>query len=120
MSRKNIFRIIAVLFIGAAIYHAAAFFAPAFSHGGAHWRHASFWVIDLLCAWYLLRRPRWFVAAFGVLTLETLCSHGAHAWMLWHTERRLDWLSFAVLIVVPFTLVLLIRDAQERRPQPMA
>ncbi|MGA3136906.1 MAG: hypothetical protein ABSC88_13035 [Terracidiphilus sp.] len=120
MSRKNIFRIIAVLFIGAAMYHAAAFLVPAFSYGGAHWRHAAFCVIDLLCACYLLRRPRWFVAAFGVLTLETLCSHGAHAWMLWHTGRRLDWLSFAVLIVVPLTLVLLIRDALDLRSRPVA
>jgi uncharacterized membrane protein HdeD (DUF308 family) len=116
MSRQALFRMIAILFVAAAIYHAAAFFQLELSDGGVHWRHAAFIAIDLLCAWYLLRRPWWFVWAFGLLTLETLCGHGAHAWMWWHTERRLDWLSFAVLIAVPLTLVLLIRDRRWRRP----
>jgi hypothetical protein len=112
VSRETLFRIIAILFAGAAIYHAAAFLQPAFSTVGAHWRHAAFCAIDLLCAGYLLRRPRWFVWAFGLLTLETLYGHGTHAWMWWQTEQRLDWLSFAALISVPLTLALLI---QERR-----
>jgi hypothetical protein len=115
VSRATLFRILAVLFAGAAIYHAAAFLEPAFSAGGSHWRHAAFCAIDLLCACYLLRRPRWFVAAFAALTLQAFYSHGHHAWMLWHTQRRLDWLSFAVLAVVPFTLALLIADGFERR-----
>jgi hypothetical protein len=115
VSRAILFRILAVLFAGAAIYHAVAFFLPAFSAGGSHGRHAVFCAIDLLCAWYLLRRPRWFVAAFAALTLQVLCGHGHHAWMLWHTQRRLDWLSFAVLAVVPYTLALLIADGIERR-----
>jgi hypothetical protein len=77
VSREALFRILAVLFAGAAVYHAVAFFDPAFSDGGAHWRHAVFCAIDLLFAWYILRRPRWFLWAFGLLTLETLWSHGS-------------------------------------------
>jgi hypothetical protein len=115
VSRETLFRILAVLFAGAAVYHAAAFLEPAFIVGGSHWRHAVFCAIDLLCAWYLLRRPRWFVAAFAALTLQALCGHGHHAWILWHAQRRLDWLSFAVLAVVPWTLALLIADGIERR-----
>jgi hypothetical protein len=41
------------------------------SDGGGHWRHADFVAIDLVCAWYLLHRPRWFVWVFGLLTVET-------------------------------------------------
>ena len=115
MSRETLFRIIAFLFVGAVIYHAVAFVESGFGSGGTHWRHAIFCGIDLLCAFYLLWRPRWFVVAFAVLTLQTLFSHGTHAWMLWHTERHLDWLSFAVLIVVPWTQALLITDGIERR-----
>ena len=120
MSRESLFRILAVLFVGAAVYHAVAFFHPAFSNGGAHWRHAFFYATDILCAWYILRRPPWFVLAFSLLTIQQLCSHGAHAWMLWRAEGRLDWLSFAVLIVVPCTLALLMRDALDRGSRPMA
>jgi hypothetical protein len=115
VSRENLFRLIAVLFVSAAIYHAVAFLEPAFSNGEAHWRHATFCGINIFCAWYILRRPLWFVVAFAVLTLQQICSHGAHAWMLWHTQRQLDWLSFTVLVVVPCTLALLIVDGIERR-----
>jgi hypothetical protein len=119
VSRESLFRILAVLSAGAAVYHAAAFFHPAFGDGGAHWRHAFFFAIDSLCAWYLISRPRWFVCAFGLLTLETLWSHGYYAWMLWRAAGRPDWLSFAVLIVVPCTLALLMRDALDRRSRPI-
>ena len=115
MSRKLLFRIISVLFVGAAVYHAAVFLHPAFRSGGAHWRHAVFFLIDLVCAWFLLKRPRWFVFAFGALTLETLYGHGMHAWMMWNTHGQIDWLSVCVLIVVPLTLALLIEDTLKRR-----
>jgi len=39
---------------------------------------------------------------------------------LWRAEGRLDWLSFAVLIIVPCTLALLMRDALDRGSRPMA
>jgi len=104
ISRETLFRILAVLFVGAAIYHAIAFFLSAFSAGGSPWRHGIFCAIDLICAGFLLRRPRWFVTAFGILTLQALNSHGHHAWMLQHEQRRLDWLSFAVLLVMPLTM----------------
>ena len=120
MSRESLFRILAVLFVVAAAYHAVAFLEPASGIGGTHWRHGCFMAIDLLCAWLILRRPRWFVWAFGLLTLETLWSHGSHAWKLWRGDGLLDWLSFAVLIVVPFTLGLLIQDAFDRRSRPTA
>jgi hypothetical protein len=120
VSRATLFRILAVLFAGAAAYHAVAFFDPAFSNGGAPWRHAFFCATDILCAWYILRRPRWFVLPFSLFTIQQLCSHGAHAWRLWRAEGRLDWLSFAVPIVVPCTLALLMRDALDQRPRQQA
>ena len=114
MSRRTLFRIFALLFVAAAIYHAAAFAHPALSEGGTRSRHAAFFAIDLLFAWYMLKRPRWFVAAFSLLTLETLYGHGLHAWKLWHDQGRLDWLSFAVLIAVPCMLAFLIAEARGR------
>jgi uncharacterized membrane protein len=115
MSRESLFRVISILFVGASIYHAAVFFHPAFGVGGAHWRHAVFFLIDLVCAWFLLKRPAWFVFAFGALTLETLYGHGTHAWMMWRAEGQIDWLSIGVLIVVPLTMALLIENAMRRR-----
>ena len=115
MSRSALFRLIAALFVAAALYHLAAFLQPAFGIPGARWRHALFCLIDFLCAWYLTRRPRWFVGAFAVLTVYSIWSHGSQAWRLWHEQERLDWLSFSVIAVVPLALALLIRDALDRR-----
>ena len=114
MSRQTLFRIFALLFVAAAIFHAAAFAHPAFSDGGTRMRHAAFLVIDLFFAWYMLKRPRWFAAAFFLLTIEALYGHGLHAWKLWRDQGKLDWLSFAVLIAVPCMLAFLIADARGR------
>jgi hypothetical protein len=114
VSRETPFRIFATLFAGAAIYHAVAFFYPAVSDERSHWRHAAFCGIDLVCAWCLIKRPKWFVVAFLLLTFEAIWGHGKHAWLLWHMQSRIDWLSLAVLIVVPLAMALLVKDARRQ------
>jgi len=120
MPREWLFRLIAVLLILAATYHAVGFLAPALGIPGVRWRHALFVSIDLLCAWYVLRRPLWFVAAFSLLALQQLYSHSTRAWVWWHMERRLDWVSILVIALTPLALVLLIKDAHDRRSRPKA
>jgi hypothetical protein len=114
VSRATLFRIASVLFLAASIYHAVAIMLRL----GTPWRNGLFCAIDLVFAWFLLKRPLWFVFAFGALTIEALLSHGSHAWLLWHTERRADWLSFFVLVTVPCAFALLVRDAYDRRSGP--
>jgi len=110
-----------VLFILAAMYHAIGFLAPAFGLSGARLRHVLFVVIDALCAWYILRRPLWFVAGFTLLTFQQLYSHNARAWVWWHAGKRLDWISFIVIALIPVALALLFKDTCDRRskrPEP--
>jgi hypothetical protein len=115
MSREILFRIFATVFLAAAAYHAAACLHPAFSLGGSPARHAAFAVIDAMCAWGLLCRPRWFVVVFGALTAEAIWSHGKRAWILLEAEQRIDWISLLVVLLVPCVLVFLIKDAVDRR-----
>lgn len=110
MSRETPFRLIAVLSIFAAIYHVAAFAAPALAIPGTPWRHVLFAVFGIICAINLLHRSEWFLLAFAALTLQQLYSHGMRAWEWWYIEHRLDWISFGVLLVLPIALTLLAQD----------
>ena len=115
MTRETLFRIFAAGSLAAAAYHVAAYVHPAFSFGGSPARHAVFAVIDSICAFLFLRRPLWFVFVFATVAAETVWSHGRLAWRLLQTEERYDWLSIAVVFLVPVVLVFLIKDAVDRR-----
>jgi hypothetical protein len=110
---KTTFRLFALIFVAAAAYHLLAL-APGFSIPGTHWRHALFVAIDFLFAGLLLLRPRWLVFPFLVLTVHSLYSHGSHAWMWWRSERRVDWLSLGVVIIMPIMLAVLIVERRKR------
>jgi hypothetical protein len=73
--------------------------------------------IDSSLAVLFVRRPRWLVWAYALLTVQVLHSHGLGAWELWVTEHRIDWISVAVSIAAPAILVLLVVD-RRRTPVP--
>ncbi len=114
-SRESLFRLCSLAALAAALFHAAAMVSPAvaqleYEPTYPAWRHVVFIVIDGSLAWFFLRRPRWLVWAYGVLTMQVLNSHGLGAWRLWIDEDRIDWISVAVTLVAPAILVLLIAD----------
>lgn len=115
MIRETLFRIFAAASLAAAAYHVAVYVHPAFSPGGSPARHAVFAVIYAICAFLFLRRPLWFVFVFALVAAETVWSHGMHAWRLLQNEERFDWLSIAVVLLVPVALMFLLHDAWTRR-----
>jgi hypothetical protein len=118
--RDLLFRVSAVGAVIAAMFHAAAMLSPAiarleYSPTYPAARHVVFIIIDLALGWLLLRRPRWLVWAFAVLTLQQLNGHGRGAWTLWTEHRRIDWISVVVSVFALAVLALLIID--RRRPR---
>jgi hypothetical protein len=113
------FRLAAAGAVVAVGIHVAALAIPAF--GAAHypgypaWRHVVFVAIDAAAAWLFLRRPAWFVWAFGALTLQVLYSHGGSAWSSWQRDGHVRWIDAAALIAIPVALVLLVMDHRARR-----
>ena len=106
----------------AAGIHVTALAVPAFGTAAYSptypaWRHVVFVVIDATAAWLFLRRPLWFVWAFGVLTLQVLYSHGGSAWANWERNARIAWIDAAALIAIPLALGLLVDDYRRRRAQ---
>jgi len=112
---RVVFIVIAAAFGLAALFHVAALVAPAIAEPSPPWRHALFAATNVAVAIGVLRRPRLFVVAFALLTAQQLVSHGAYAWGLWMSERRIDWASAVVLVAMPAVLALLVYDARWKR-----
>jgi len=115
MARQVLFRIVAIAFAAGAGYHAAASVYPAFHVAGSPARHAAFAVLYALCAYFLLKRPWWFVAAFAAVAVHAVSIHGTRAWVLLQEEQRYDWLSIAVVFLMPCILIFLVMDQIVRR-----
>jgi hypothetical protein len=116
------FSIAAIGALAAAAIHATALAVPAFAAAAYPpayplWRHALFVAIDLILAALFVRRPRWFVWAYAVLTVQVIAGHGGAAWASWHRDGRISWIDAAALVAVPLALVLLVMD---RRTTPEA
>jgi len=113
MNRDRALKLMSCLFALAATYHTLAVALPGLGVPGVRWRHALFVVISAACSGLLLRRPPWFLPAYALLTVQQVYSHGWGVWLSWTVEQRVDWLALAVVVIVPFTLVLLAWDARE-------
>ena len=108
--RRIIFRIVATGLLLAAAFHLIAFALPSLNIRGAHWRHGLFITVNLIGAYYVQRRPPWFIYAFAIVTVQQLYSHGSHAWTLWLSERQLSWADCAALVGLPIALLMLWLD----------
>ena len=123
LTRHLAFRLAAAGGVVAAGIHATALAVPAFgtstySPTYPAWRHVLFVVIDATAAWLFLRRPLWFVWAFGVLTVQVLYSHGGSAWASWDHDGRVAWIDALALVAIPLALALLVVDYWKRRTEP--
>ncbi|MFN8286468.1 MAG: hypothetical protein U0V74_06940 [Chitinophagales bacterium] len=114
-SQKNLniaFKVLAVGALCAAIYHAVGIFYPI--NEAPPWRHGLFVVINLLGAWFLLKRPVACLPIFALIMLQQLYSHGTFLINTWNEAHRIDWPSVFVLIFFPLTAVLLWIDYRNK------
>lgn len=91
----------------AALYHIAGI-VQSFDATPA-WRHALFTGICTICVYGLLKRPKWFVWFFGILTVQQLYSHGSHLLLLLR-EYKFNLIDAAIVLVMPLIFILLLTD----------
>ncbi len=101
------FRILAAASFGAGLYHLAALVSPAFARIASVpwypvWRHLVFIAINFGVAFLMLRRPRWFLWVYLILTVQVLQGHGVRLWRTWFGLHEIQWVDVAV---VGFVLV---------------
>jgi uncharacterized membrane protein len=114
INRDLCFRILAIGAVLAAGYHAAGLAGLLANSQAPAWRHALFIAIDLVLAWYLLRRPLWMFPLFVLLFIQQAVSHGRHAIDLYRSRHVIDYISLVDLAALSIGLVLLTLDARNR------
>ena len=113
---SSIFFALAALSSAAAVYHMVGAAGQLSSDASPPWRHTVFVGIDLLGAWYLVRRPLMLLPAFVLLVCQQYLSHGGRALRWWTESARIDTLSIGTLVMLTVALVLLLVDARDRSP----
>jgi hypothetical protein len=107
-TREILFAACIILAVIAALYHLAGIFYKV--NRSPVWRHALFILINIICIYGLLKRPRWFAWFFGALLLQQWYSHGSDIGWHWENEHRIDWISMAVVLLMPAVFILLLTE----------
>jgi len=103
-----LFRILACMFTGAAIFHLVNIFYR--TDNSPTWRHLLFFVIGIACAYFFLVRPKYFLFLFIILFIQQYYSHGSSLIHQWTETHTVNWISIAVLLAFPCALILLLQD----------
>ena len=124
MNRFRVFfGVCSLVAVAAALFHFAALLSPAinrieYESTYPAWRHVLFIGIDLSLAVLFVRRPRWLVWPYAILTIQVLNGHGRGAWVLWVEHGQTDWISIAASLAAPLILLLLFIDRRWQGASP--
>ena len=120
-ARHILFLIFTVCAFAALIYHAIVIYCS-FSKSPAPLinllavlRHILFILVNIVCIYGTLKRPKWFIWFVLVLTLQQWYSHGSYAITLWQQQHIVHWISVADILLLPFLLILLIADKKNKQ-----
>jgi hypothetical protein len=124
MNKKTvhiIFIIFAILALGALVFHVKEIFYPTTTTKGiislyVLLRHAVFVLINGICIYGIVKRPKWFIGCIGLLTIQQWYSHGTYAIAVWQTLHKIDWISVGVILLMPILFILLIFDSKKNKP----
>ena len=100
----------AVLFVAAAGFHGWRAAFPVTGDESTPLRHLVFVAINLLAAAGVARRSSWFLVLFPLLIGQQIASHGGLAWRLWISRGEVDWISLAIVFLLPLTWLVLWRE----------
>jgi hypothetical protein len=113
-TRHITFIAFAILAFTALVYHAVAIYHPEtpapLINLVAAIRHAFFILVNIVCIYGILKRPKWFIWFVAALTLQQWYSHGSYAIELWQKQHIIHWISVADILLLPVLLILLRAD----------
>lgn len=111
-TRHTAFIAFAVVAALAMLYHVRGIFYPTILTPA--WRHSLFVIINAVCMYGCLKRPRWFTWFIALLTVQQWYSHGSYAVELWKTQHQIHWISVADIVLLPLLLLLLVADKKNK------
>lgn len=112
---RILFRLMALGYATAAMYHVAALAVPAFARTAypptyPPVRHIAFVMVDSLTSFLFLARPRWFIWPYVALTVQILQGHGLRGWQTWLDKHQLNWIDAITVFGALLGLALLLFD----------
>jgi hypothetical protein len=114
-TRKMVFMVFAALAFAAMLYHTIGAVQP--FDATPVWRHTLFIGINTICIFGLLKRPKWFVWFWGILTIQQLYSHGSHFINLLQ-QHKFNFIDAGVVLLMPIIFILLLKDKKSTIPSP--
>src|SRR5436190_706138 len=106
---SGLFKVVALFFVAAAVFHGLHVFVPAPEDAAGALRHAVFVFINLVVAAGLWFRPAALRFVFGFLVVQQVASHGTTAWTTWSTQGSIDFVSIVIVLLLPLLWVVLWR-----------
>ncbi|MFZ1529792.1 MAG: hypothetical protein WAT19_13630 [Ferruginibacter sp.] len=107
-TKKIVFKVSAVLFFIAAVYHGAGIFFPV--NESPAWRHLLFVFICLFGVVGCIKRPPVFLYFIGLLSLQQYYSHGSYLIKIWKETHHIHFISVAVLIFLTVLFFILLNE----------
>ena len=111
MTTRRPYIVFAAMFGVATMYHFIGALGFAF-YLSPQWRHAFWVVVDGGMASAMLHPRPWMIAPLAAITVWSLYSHGWIMFLVWRVTGQIQWLSLAVVIVLPVMLAQLICDSR--------
>lgn len=113
IENKQVFNLAAFLTFVTGIFHLIGIFYEVNDRSTAH--HVLFTIINAICIYGFIKRPKFFVFAFGALVVHQYYTHGGSLlrhWKDYHTFKY--WIDFFIVLFAPVFLVYLIKDWKTR------
>lgn len=110
--RNNLLKTFAALAFAAALYHIVGVIHKV--NDSPAWRHLLFAGINLFCGYGFIKRPTYFTYFITALLIQQYYSHGSYLIQTWLQASKIHWISIAVLVVLPFSLICLIEDGKSK------
>ncbi len=112
MSNEQVFKLAAFLTFVTGTYHFIGIFYEVNSRTPAH--HVLFTVINAICIYGFIKRPKFFVFAFGALVVNQYYTHGGSLLRHWEAYQSINWIDFFIVLFAPIFFVYLVKDWRAR------
>jgi len=112
MSNEQVFKIAAFSTFITGGFHLIGIFYEVNDRSIEH--HILFTIINAICIYGFIKRPKFFVFAFGALVVHQYYTHGGSLLRQWQEFQTINWVDFFIVLFAPIFLIYLIKDWRAR------
>jgi len=110
MNRQYLFLTVAGLLFCVSGYHFYGLFDSSLRPGYPPLRHLVFVVVNLLLAYFMIKRSKYVLPFLAVLVMQQLYSHGGSLMRHYSEEHALNYIDLFVVIFLPSLLFAYVYD----------